>query len=136
MPPTDIHTDIHCVTKWSKFDTTWSGVRVSDLFDLAGLRPEAAHFVGHAAYGYTANLPLADVLATRLDRRLRVRGRIDPGRARRAGAPRRPAPLLLEVAEVGARGSSCVVTTRPGFWERNGYHSYGDPLREQRYWGD
>src|SRR5262245_42380343 len=62
MPSTDLHTDIHCVTKWSKLDTTWRGVRVRDLLDLAGLRPEAAYFVGHAAYGYTANLPLADVL--------------------------------------------------------------------------
>ncbi len=113
MPPTSLHTDIHCVTKWSKFDTSWTGVAVRDLFDRAGLRPEATHVMGHAAYGYTANLPLADVVRPESMRRVRVRRRADPRRARWPGAPRRAAPLLLEVAEVAARASRCAPVTSP-----------------------
>src|SRR5690606_37029522 len=43
LPATEVVTDIHCVTKWSKFDTRWRGVRLRDLFELAGVRPEAKH---------------------------------------------------------------------------------------------
>ena len=62
MPSVTLTTDIHCVTKWSKFDTVWKGVKVRDLFERAGVQPDAGYVMGHAEYGYTANLPLADVL--------------------------------------------------------------------------
>lgn len=62
MPAVTLLTDIHCVTKWSKFDTTWKGVRVRDLFERAGMQSGAAYIMGHAEHGYTANLPLGDVL--------------------------------------------------------------------------
>ena len=61
MPAITPTFDIHCVTKWSKFDTTWTGVRVRDLFERAGVQPGATHVVEHAEYGYTTNLPLADI---------------------------------------------------------------------------
>ena len=61
LPTTDVTVDIHCVTKWSKFDTTWTGVKISDLLDRAGgAKPDAIHVLAHAEYGYTANVPLAD----------------------------------------------------------------------------
>jgi DMSO/TMAO reductase YedYZ molybdopterin-dependent catalytic subunit len=62
LPSVTLTTDIHCVTKWSKFDTSWTGVRVQDLFERAGVQPGATHVMGHAEYGYTANLPLEDVI--------------------------------------------------------------------------
>ncbi|MFM7897705.1 MAG: molybdopterin-dependent oxidoreductase, partial [Actinomycetota bacterium] len=62
LPSVSITTDIHCVTKWSKFDTQWKGVRVRDLFAQAGIDPQATHLMAHAEFGYTANLPLADAM--------------------------------------------------------------------------
>ncbi len=61
MPSVTLTFDIHCVTKWSKFDTSWTGVRVSDLFARAGVQKRASHVVEHAEFGYTTNLPLADI---------------------------------------------------------------------------
>jgi len=61
MPSITPMFDIHCVTKWSKFDTTWTGVRVRDLFARAGVRPEATHVMEHAEFGYTTNIPLVDI---------------------------------------------------------------------------
>lgn len=56
--------DIHCVTRWSKFDTTWQGVSVDTLLALAyGQEPPDAGFVvAYAEGGFTTNLPLADVV--------------------------------------------------------------------------
>ena len=62
LPATEIVTDIHCVTKWSKFDTTWKGVRFRDLLDVCGgPLPAASHVVETAEHGYTTNVPLADL---------------------------------------------------------------------------
>src|SRR5687768_16256682 len=60
LPTVDLTFDIHCVTKWSKLDTTWTGVRVTDLLALARPLPSATHLVSHADFGYTANTPLVD----------------------------------------------------------------------------
>src|SRR3954453_14677645 len=63
LPGTEIVTDIHCVTKWSKFDTTWRGVRFADLLDACGgAVPGAAFVVETAEHGYTTNVPLADLM--------------------------------------------------------------------------
>ncbi len=133
MPQTDITLDIHCVTKWSKFDTTWRGVKVTDLLDRAGVQPEATHVVAHAEHGYTANAPLADVL---LDEAI-VAHRFDGEPL----APEHGYPARLIVPKLyfwksakWLRGLELISGDRPGFWERNGYHMYGDPWREQRYW--
>jgi DMSO/TMAO reductase YedYZ molybdopterin-dependent catalytic subunit len=136
LPATEVVTDIHCVTKWSKFDTTWTGVRVRDLLEAAGgAAPSATHLIGHAEYGYTANLPLADVLG---DKAL-VAYAYD-------GEPLEPVhgfPVRLVVPHryfwksvKWLRGVELVAGDQPGFWERNGYHNEGDPWREQRFWGD
>jgi DMSO/TMAO reductase YedYZ molybdopterin-dependent catalytic subunit len=131
----EITTDIHCVTKWSKFDTTWRGVRVRDLFDRAGLRSSATHFIGHAEYGYTANLPLADVLRDDSLVVWEYEGEaIEPIHG---GPVRLLVPhLYFWKSPKWLRGIEARVGDAAGFWERNGYHMYGDPFREQRFWGD
>jgi DMSO/TMAO reductase YedYZ molybdopterin-dependent catalytic subunit len=135
MPPTSLHTDIHCVTKWSKFDTSWTGVAVRDLFDRAGLRPEATHVMGHAAYGYTANLPLADVVRPESMVAYGYDG--GPIPAEHGGPVRLVVPhLYFWKSPKWLEGLEVRAADEPGFWERNGYHMYGDPWREQRYWGD
>ena len=127
--------DIHCVTKWSKFDTRWDGVACSEIAEMARQLPEARFVVQHAEYGFTTNAPLEDLLRPGV----MLSDTYD-------GSPLTPehgAPLRMIVPHLyfwkGAkwiRGVEFVASDRPGFWERNGYHMYGDPWREQRYWGD
>jgi DMSO/TMAO reductase YedYZ molybdopterin-dependent catalytic subunit len=132
LPSVTITTDIHCVTKWSKFDTTWTGVRVRDLFERAGVQPEASHVMGHAEYGYTANLPLADITG---DDALVVYGfdgeDIEPIHG---GPVRLLIPhLYFWKSPKWLRGLELRSSDSPGFWERNGYNMYGDPFLEQRF---
>src|SRR5689334_8815757 len=131
--------DIHCVTKWSKFDTTWEGVSVDVLLDAAraqDVTTDGAGFVvAFCDGGYTTNLPLSDVTG---------------GKAWVAfgydGAPLPPehgGPVRLLVPHLyfwksakWVRGIELRATDAPGFWEELGYHDRGDPWREQRYQGD
>ena len=133
LPANEIVTDIHCVTKWSKFDTRWRGVRVRDvLAECGGALPSATHILETAEHGYTTNLPLADVLG---DEAL-VAFEFD-------GAPIEPVhggPVRLVVPHLyfwksakWLRRIDLLDHDEPGFWERNGYHDYGDPFKEQRY---
>lgn len=135
LPVVERTFDIHCVTKWSKFDTTWTGVRITDLMELVGVQPEATHLIEHAEYGYTTNLPLADV--DRDD--VLVTWAFD-------GEPLEPEhgyPVRLTLphryfwkAAKWLRELEFTAQDRPGFWEQNGYHNVGDPFTEQRHWGD
>ena len=135
LPATTITTDIHCVTKWSKFDTSWTGVRVRDLLELAGTKDGAHYFMGHAEYGYTANLPVADVLGDNAIVAYAYEGQdIEPIHG---GPVRLVVPhLYFWKSPKWLRGIELRATDEPGFWEQNGYHMYGDPFREQRFWGD
>ena len=125
--------DIHCVTKWSKLDTTWLGVSLDTL--LAGVETAAEFLLVHSYGGYTTNLPLADVI----DGKAWVVHTYD-------GEPLDPehgGPARLLVPHLYFWKSAKWVTgielrndEEPGFWEGYGYHIYGDPWREQRYAGD
>ncbi len=135
MPSTKLTTDIHCVTKWSKFDTTWTGVRVRDLFDRAKISDTATHVMGHAEYGYTANLPLADIMRDDSLVVYSYEGEdIDPihGGPVRLLIPQ----LYFWKSPKWLRRLELMSGDAPGFWEENGYHMYGDPFLEQRFWGD
>jgi DMSO/TMAO reductase YedYZ molybdopterin-dependent catalytic subunit len=135
LPAVEVTTDIHCVTKWSKFDTRWKGVRVRDLFAAGGIDSRATHVMAHAEFGYTANLPLDD--ATR-DNSLVAYAYdgvdIEPIHG---GPVRLMIPhLYFWKSAKWLRGLEATTEDAPGFWEQNGYHMYGDPFREQRFWGD
>ena len=135
MPSTTLTTDIHCVTKWSKFDTTWRGVRVRDLLERAGITDGASHVMGHAEYGYTANLPLADALREESLVVWEYEG--EPIEPIHGGPVRLLVPnLYFWKSPKWLRGIEVRDSDKPGFWERNGYHMYGDPFLEQRHWGD
>ena len=135
MPAVTITTDIHCVTKWSKFDTSWTGVRVRDLLAQARPMTQAPHLMGHAEHGYTANLPLDDVLGDDAIVAFAYDGEeIEPIHG---GPVRLVVPhLYFWKSPKWLRALELMDGDKPGFWERNGYHMYGDPFREQRYWGD
>jgi DMSO/TMAO reductase YedYZ molybdopterin-dependent catalytic subunit len=132
LPKTENVQDIHCVTRWSRFDTRFGGVHWRELAKLVRPKASARYVVAHAEQGFTANVPLAflehedALLATEAD-----------------GEPLTPDhgwPLRLVIpgkyfwkSAKWVRGLELRSTDQPGFWERYGYHNDADPWREQRY---
>ena len=135
QPTERITADIHCVTKWSKFDTQWEGVPTRAILDRVGPKPEATHVVIRAEHGFTANLPLDDFAREGNLFAWRYGGEElepDHGWPLRLVVPH----LYFWKSVKWVRGFDLLDHDEPGFWERNGYHMYGDPFKEQRYWGD
>jgi DMSO/TMAO reductase YedYZ molybdopterin-dependent catalytic subunit len=132
LPTVEVTQDIHCVTRWSRFDTTFRGVPWSAVAELVHPRPSARFAIAHAEQGYTANVPASfldqegAMLATHAD-----------------GEPLAPEhgwPLRLVVpgkyfwkSAKWLRGIELSATDKPGFWERYGYHNDADPWKEERY---
>jgi DMSO/TMAO reductase YedYZ molybdopterin-dependent catalytic subunit len=133
LPKETVTHDIHCVTKWSKLGTTWTGVSLDVL--LEGIETAATHVMASSHGGYTTNLPLADL---RQGRAWIATGYDDAPLAPEHGGPARllVPHLFFWKSAKWVRGIELLGGDSPGFWERNGYHNYGDPWREQRYWGD
>jgi DMSO/TMAO reductase YedYZ molybdopterin-dependent catalytic subunit len=132
LPKASVTEDIHCVTRWSRFDATFEGVRWSEIAKLVHPLPSARFAIAHAEQGFTSNVPLASLedplalLATHAD-----------------GEPLTPEhgwPLRLVVpgkyfwkSAKWLRGIELSVVDKPGFWERYGYHNDADPFAEERY---
>ena len=133
LPAEEFTVDIHCVTKWSKLDTTWEGVPVEVL--LEQVDHDAAYLVAFCDGGYTTNLPLEDLTGGKAWVALNYDGEpLDP---EHGGPARLLVPhLYFWKSAKWVRGLRLTLTDEPGFWETNGYHIYGDPWKEQRYWGD
>ena len=133
LPSETFSVDIHCVTKWSKLDTTWTGVSVDAL--LEDVVTEAEHVVAYSDGGYTTNLPLEDLTDGRAWVVYGYDGApLDP---EHGGPARLLVPhLYLWKSAKWVRGLTLTVEDEPGFWESVGYHNHGDPWREQRYWSD
>jgi DMSO/TMAO reductase YedYZ molybdopterin-dependent catalytic subunit len=133
LPTEDITVDLHCVTKWSKLGTGWRGVSVDTL--LADVETAAEYALARSYGGYTTNLPLADLLDGKAWIAFRYGGK-DLG-PEHGGPARLLVPhLYLWKSAKWLTGIDLLATDEPGFWETLGYHNYGDPWREQRYWGD
>ncbi|GAA1987911.1 sulfite oxidase-like oxidoreductase [Catenulispora subtropica] len=125
--------DLHCVTKWSKFDTTWQGVSMDTL--LGDVETAAEYALVHSYGGYTTNLPLADLLDGKAWIAYGYGGADLP--PEHGGPARLLVPhLYLWKSAKWVRGIQLLMQDEPGFWESAGYHDYGDPWREQRYQGD
>ncbi len=135
LPAATLTADIHCVTKWSKLDTQWVGVPVQAIWELAEPRPGASHVLIKAYHGFTANLPIEDFLTDGNLFAYQYGG--EPLEAEH-GYPLRLVVLHLYFwkSVKWVRGFTVLSEDQPGFWERNGYHMYGDPFTEQRFWGD
>ena len=145
LPRTTVEMDLHCVTKWSKFNTTWEGVSVPRLVDegLIKIKPEANYVIQHAEYGYTVNLPIEVVLAENFLLATHFNGEpIDPDhgyplRGVVGAIPGRDdlmTPYLWKGAK-WLRGLEFRATDREGFWEQAGYHNEADVWKEQRFKG-
>lgn len=132
LPQTEFVRDIHCVTKWSKFDTTWSGVSFDDLLKISQVRPEATHVIAHSYDGYTTNIPLKDVTNNRAMVAITYEG---AGIAASHGGPARIVLPHLYFWKSAKWVKELEFTDHdiPGFWEVRGYHNYGDPWKEERY---
>ena len=143
LPRTRLQMDIHCVTRWSKFDTVWEGVSVRSLVEqgLIRPRPSARYVMQHAEYGFTANLPLEVVLAENFLMATHYDGQpITPEH----GYPLRGVVgHILERQDLktpyfwkGAkwlRGLEFMPHDQPGFWEQAGYHNEADVWEEERF---
>lgn len=133
LPAEDISVDIHCVTKWSKLGTTWRGVSIDTLLD--GVETSAEFVVADCDGGYTTNLPLADVVDGKAWVAFGYDG--DDLEPEHGGPARLLVPhLYLWKSAKWVRRLRLSSEDEPGFWESLGYHNYGDPWREQRYWSD
>ena len=132
--PTETFTvDIHCVTKWSKLDTTWTGVAVDTLLDA--VETSAEYVTAWSDGGYTANVPLEDLAGGRAWVVHAYDG--EPLAPEHGGPARLLVPhLYFWKSAKWLRGLTLTLEDEPGFWESYGYNNYGDPWREQRYWGD
>lgn len=136
LPRTKFHRDIHCVTKWSKFDTNWAGVTIDDLLADAGVsEPPTPYLLAHSFEGYTTNVPLQDLAGGKAMVALTYE---DAPIAPDHGGPARLLVPHLYFWKSAKWLNALQFTDRDeaGFWELRGYHIYGDPWREQRFTGD
>ncbi len=133
LPTKTVRTDIHCVTRWTKFDTTWTGVPFSEIARLARVRSSAKFAVTLGANEYSANLPLEVALGDDVLFAYLYEGKpLEPIH----GGPMRmfvPARYFWKSTK-WCDGVEFSDEDKPGFWEQRGYHNDGDPWREERYW--
>jgi DMSO/TMAO reductase YedYZ molybdopterin-dependent catalytic subunit len=143
LPRSEIVMDIHCVTRWSKFETTWEGVKVKTLIEggLLKINPNARYVLQHAENGFSANLPIEVILADNFLLATHFNHEpISPDH----GFPLRGVvgaiPKRKELKDVyfwkGAkwlRGLEFLKEDRPGFWEEAGYHNEADIWKEERF---
>ncbi len=132
LPLSNVFSDIHCVTSWSKLNNLWEGFSTFLIKELVDIQPEAKYVMVHAAGNFTTNLSIEEffkpdvIFATKHN-----------------GIPnnqKHGVPLRLVVPQLYFWKSAKWVTgvefmkeDKPGFWESNGYHMHGDPWKEERY---
>lgn len=132
LPLTKVVCDMHCVTRWSKLDNEFEGARVRDLMARVRLKPNASHVMVHGYGGYTTNLPLADLMGDDVLLAYKYEGK--PLERDHGGPCRLLVPkLYLWKSAKWVNGFELMAKDRPGFWERAGYHIYGDPWKEERH---
>lgn len=132
LPTESFVVDIHCVTKWSKLDTQWTGVSLDTLFQHVELDPKASFLTAFSDGGYSTNLPVAEVM----DGQAFVAQTYDgqPLTPEHGGPARLVVPhLYFWKSAKWVRGLRLMEANEPGFWESLGYNNHGDPWLEERY---
>ncbi len=132
LPQSDFTADFHCVTRWSKLDVKWTGVKITDLMGAINLEPKATHVMQHCTGGYSTNLSLDDFVRDENCLAHTLFG--EPLDAEHGGPVRSLVPHLY--AWKSAKWISeleFMPADQPGFWERNGYHYRGEPWAEERF---
>jgi DMSO/TMAO reductase YedYZ molybdopterin-dependent catalytic subunit len=134
LPAETVTVDIHCVTRWSKLDTAWTGVSLDVLLGAVE-HDDAPYALAFSDGGYTTNLPVSDLTGGQAWVAYNYEG--GPLPAEHGGPARLLVPhLYFWKSAKWVRGIRLRATDAPGFWETYGYNNYGDPWREQRYAGD
>ena len=143
LPRTSVTMDIHCVTRWSKFDTLWEGISLQTLIEEGIVRPkpEANYVIQHCDYNYTTNLPLDVMLLPNVLMATHFDG--EPLDVEHGYPLRVVVGTFADRSEDKSayfwkggkwlRGLEFRADDRPGFWEQAGYHNEGDPWKEQRF---
>ena len=132
LPMIEQVSDMHCVTQWSKFDSRFEGVPVGEVMKHVELLPEASHVMVHCNGGYTTNLALDDFLDDDVMFVRNYEGQPltpDHGYPLRLLVPK----LYLWKSAKWVNGLEFLTEDKPGFWENYGYHSHGDPWKEERF---
>lgn len=132
LPQRDVLCDMHCVTRWSRYDNTFRGVPVREVLRRAGMRPDAEAAMVHGAEGYTTNLPMRDL--DREENLIATHWNGEPLTAEHGGPVRLLVPhLYLWKSAKWVTGLEVLEYDEPGFWEENGYHMRGEPWLEERF---
>jgi DMSO/TMAO reductase YedYZ molybdopterin-dependent catalytic subunit len=135
LPSQPFVVDIHCVTKWTKLDTRWVGVSLDTLLEHVELDPRAQYLTAISDGGYTANMPLPDVLNGHAFVAYTYNGQ--PLAPEHGGPARLVVPgLYFWKSAKWVRGLRLMERDKSGFWESLGYNNHGDPWKEERYTGD
>ncbi len=132
LPRTRLRSDIHCFTRWSRYDNLWEGVSIRELFRHVIPAPEAKFAIVHAEQNYTTNLPLAELIQDDVllaDKHDGVELAPEHGWPLRLVVPRR----YFWKSAKWVRAFEITDKDQPGFWERNGYHNEADPWKEERF---
>lgn len=132
LPQTNLRSDIHCVTHWSKFDNDWTGVHIRDVMSQLKVKPEAKHVMLHSYGGYTTNVPIDELID---DDVLFAHSHNGEPLKKEHGWPLRLVvpKLYFWKSAKWVRGMVFMPDEKPGFWEMYGYHIHGDPWTEERY---
>jgi DMSO/TMAO reductase YedYZ molybdopterin-dependent catalytic subunit len=132
LPQVTVRSDIHCVTRWSRYDNEWRGVSFTEVMRHVAVKPEARFAVIHAEQGFTTNLSLTELIKDDVLFAWQHDGTdLTPehGWPLRLVVPRR----YFWKSAKWVRGIELVTDDRPGFWEQNGYHNEADPWNEERF---
>ena len=132
LPTVEQVSDMHCVTRWSKFDSRFEGIPIAEVLQQVKLLPEARYVMVHADPGYTTNLPVEELLDDDVMFVLKYKGQpLTPehGYPVRLLVPK----LYLWKSAKWVRGLEFMAEDQPGFWEQYGYHNHGDPWQEERF---
>jgi len=133
LPTKTVRTDIHCVTRWTKFDTLWEGVPFKAIVDLVRPKESVKFVVTHGANGYSANVPYGVAIDEDVMLAYRYDGKpLEPvhGGPMRMFVPKR----YFWKSTKWCDGVEFLSKDRPGFWELRGYNNDADPWKEERYW--
>lgn len=132
LPQRDVLCDMHCVTRWSRYDNIFRGVPVREVLRAAGMRIDAEAAMIHGAEGYTTNLPMSDL--DRDENLIATHWNGEPLTAEHGGPVRLLVPhLYLWKSAKWITGIEVLEYDEPGFWEQNGYHMRGEPWLEERF---
>ncbi|WP_240415103.1 sulfite oxidase-like oxidoreductase [Paenibacillus periandrae] len=135
LPQTEVVCDIHCVTRWTKLDTVWEGVRFRDFLSSLNIEPQGKYVMLHADNNYETNVPLEDLMGDQILLAIKYDGK--PLTKKHGWPLRLLVPhLYFWKSAKWVQGIEFMKEDREGFWERNGFHNTADAFEEQRFSGE